>query len=80
MEHNFSSEADKKNLLWQLELVKLVLSSKESRPLDNCELLGLLLDMAGVGDDGSSSDEVNESNGGPQRDIVKLMLEYSGNI
>ena len=35
MELNFSSEADKKSFLRQLELVKSVMSSKESRPLDN---------------------------------------------
>ena len=64
MEHNFSSEADKKNFLWQLELVKLVMSSKESRPLDNSELLGLLLDRAGVDNDGGI-ETVNESSGGP---------------
>ena len=79
MELNFSSEADKKNFLRQLELVKSVMSSKKSRPLDNRELLGLLLDKLGVGDDGDN-DTVNESSGGPQRDIVKPMLEYSGNI
>ena len=64
MEHNFSSETDKKNFLWQLELVKLVMSSKESRPLDNSELLGLLLDRAGVDNDGGI-ETVNESSGGP---------------
>ena len=53
--------------------------SKESRALNNRELLGLLLDMPGVGDDGGN-ETVNESSGGPQRDIVKPMLEYSGNI
>ena len=79
IELNFSSEADKINFLRQLELVKSVMSSKESRPLDNRELLGLLLDMAGVGDDGGN-ETVNESSGGPQRDIVKLMWEYSGNV
>ena len=79
MELNFLSEADKKNFLRQLELVKSVMSSKKSRPLDNRELLGLLLDKLGVGDDGDN-DTVNESSGGPQRDIVKPMLEYSGNI
>ena len=78
MELNLSSEADKKNFLWQLELVKSVMSSLESRPLDNREILGLLLDMAGVGDDGGN-DTVNESSGGPQRDIVIPMLKYSGN-
>ena len=62
MELNFSSEADKKNFLRQLELVKLVMSSKESRPLDNREFLGLLLDMPGVGDDGGN-ETVNESSG-----------------
>ena len=55
------------------------MSSKKSRPLDNRELLGFLLDKLGVGDDGDN-DTVNESSGGPQRDIVKPMLEYSGNI
>ena len=55
------------------------MSSKESRPLNNHELLGLLLDMAGVGDDGGN-ETVSESSGGAQRDIVKPMLEYSGNI
>ena len=79
MELNFLSEADKKNFLRQLVLVKSVMSSKESRPLDNHELLGLLLDMVGVGDDGGN-ETVSESSGGAQRDIVKLMLEYSGNI
>ena len=55
------------------------MSSKESQPLDNRELLGLLLDMLRVRDDGSN-ETANESSGGPQRDIVKLMLKYSGNI
>ena len=55
------------------------MSSKKSRPLDNRELLGLLLDKLGMGDDGDN-DTVNESSGGPRRDIVKPMLEYSGNI
>ena len=62
MELNFSSEADKKNFLRQLELVKSVMSSKESRPLDNREFLGLLLDMQSVGDDGGN-ETVNESSG-----------------
>ena len=62
MEVNFSSEVDKKNFLRQLELVKSVMSSKESRLLDNRELLGLLLNMAGVGDDGGN-ETVNESSG-----------------
>ena len=63
MELNFLSEADKKNFLRQLVLVKSVMLSKESRPLDNRELLGLLLDMAGVGDDGDN-ETVSESSGG----------------
>ena len=62
MELNYLSEADKKNFLQQLELVKSVMSSKESQPLDNRELLGLLLDMAGVDDDGGN-ETVNESSG-----------------
>ena len=36
--------------------------SKESRPVDNRELLGLLLDMAGENDDGGN-ETVNESSG-----------------
>ena len=62
MELNFSNEADKKNFLRQLELVKSVMSLKESRPLDNRELLGLLLDMPGVDNDGGN-ETVNESSG-----------------
>ena len=76
MELNFSNDADKKNFLRQLELLKSVLSSKESRPLDNRELLGLLLDMADVDDDGGGNETVNESSSGPQTDIVKPMLEF----
>ena len=76
MELNFSSDADKKNFFRQLEIVKSVLSSKESRPLDNRELLGLLLDMADVDDDGGGNETVNESSGGPQTDIVNPMLEF----
>ena len=64
MELNVSSESDKKNFLRQLELVKSVMLSKESRPLNNRELLGLLFDMLGVGDDGDN-ETVNESSGGP---------------
>ena len=77
MKLNYSSEA--KNFLRQLELLKSVMSSEESRPLDNCEFLGMLLDKVGVGDDGGN-ETVNESSGGPQRDIVKPMLEHSGNM
>ena len=42
--------------------MKSVMSSKESRPLDNRELLGLLLDMPGVDNDGGN-ETVNESSG-----------------
>ena len=59
-------------------------TSLQSKPhyltsVNNHELLGLLLDMAGVDDDGGN-ETVSECSGGAQRDIVKPMLEYSGNI